>query len=86
MLDGGQAAHALSKMDRIILLTACLALWLVLGENLFFLVAAGAAYQAFFAGNFPAQSSRSTVIYFIAVLAALGVVLNLMPGQGFGPR
>jgi Zn-dependent protease len=86
MLDGGQAALALSKMDRIILLTACLALWLVLGENLFFLVAAGAAYQVFFAGNFPPQPSRVTIIYFVAVLTALGIILHLMPGQGFGPR
>jgi len=86
MLDGGQAALALSKMERVVLLTACLALWLVLGENLFFLVAAGAAYQVFFAGNFPPQSSRATIIYFVAVLTALGVILHLMPGQGFGPR
>ena len=47
MLDGGHAALALSKVERIILLTACLALWLVLGENMFFLVALGAAYQVF---------------------------------------
>ncbi len=86
MLDGGQAALALSKTERIILLTACLALWLVLGENLFFLVAAGAAYQAFFAGNFPPRPSRATIIYFVAVLTALGIVLHLMPGQGLGPR
>ncbi len=86
MLDGGQAVLALSKTERIILLTASLALWLLLGENLFFLVAAGAAYQAFFAKNLPEQSSRATLIYFVAVLAALGVILHLNPGQGFGPR
>ncbi|MGA2347992.1 MAG: hypothetical protein ABSF93_18425, partial [Candidatus Sulfotelmatobacter sp.] len=84
VLDGGQAALALSKMERIILLTACLALWLVLGQPVFFLVAAGAAYRAFFAGDFPAHPSRATIIYFIAVLTALGVILRLMPGQGFG--
>ncbi len=59
VLDGGQAVLALSKMDRILLFTACLALWLVLGENMFFLVALGAGYQIFFAHNFPAHSSRS---------------------------
>ncbi len=86
MLDGGHAALALSKMERVILLTACLALWLVLGENLFFLVALGAAYQAFFAGDLPAHPSRVTTIYFVAVLTALGVIIRLMPGQGVGVR
>lgn len=86
VLDGGQAVLALSKMERIVLLTACLALWLVLGENMFFLVALGAGYQVFFAGHFPAQPSRTTTIYFLAVLTALGVIIRLMPGQGMGLR
>jgi Zn-dependent protease len=86
MLDGGHAALALSKMERAILLTASLALWLALGENLFFLVALGAGYQVFFAGDLPARPSRVTMIYFIAVLTALGVIMKLLPGQGFGLR
>ncbi len=84
VLDGGQAVLALSKMERIVLLTACLALWLVLGEGLFFLVALGAGYQVFFAGDLPARPSRATTVYFVAVLTALGVMIRLMPGQGFG--
>jgi Zn-dependent protease len=86
MLDGGHAALALSKMERAILLTACLALWLVLGENIFFLVALGAGYQVFFAGQLPARPSPATTVYFIAVLTALGVIMRMLPGQGFGPR
>jgi Zn-dependent protease len=86
MLDGGHAALALSKTERIILLTACLALWLVLAENVFFLVALGAAYQVFLAGGLPARPSRVTTAYFIAVLTALGVIMKLLPGQGFGMR
>jgi Zn-dependent protease len=84
VLDGGQAALALSKTERIILLTACLALWLLLGENLFFLVALGAGYQVFFAGNLPAHPSRGITIYFVAVLTALGVMIRLLPGHGLG--
>ncbi len=84
VLDGGQAALALSKMERIVLLTACLALWLVLGEGMFFLVALGAGYQVFFAGDLPPRPSRATTLYFIAVLTALGVIIRLMPGQGLG--
>lgn len=86
MLDGGHAALALSKGHRIILLMASLAFWLLFGENLFFLIALGAAYQAFFAGDLPARPNRTTIIYFIVVLAALGFVMSLLPGQGFGPR
>jgi Zn-dependent protease len=84
VLDGGQAALALSKMERVALLTACLALWLVFGEGVFFLVAAGAAYQVFFAGDLPAHPSRATTVYFLAVLTALGLILRMLPGQGFG--
>ncbi len=82
MLDGGQAALALSKMERIVLLVACLALWLVLGQNMYFLVALGAGYQVFFAGNFPQRPSRTITIYYLAVLAALGIIIHFMPGQG----
>ena len=86
VLDGGQAALALSKIERMLLLTACLALWLVFHESVFFLVALGAGYQVFFAGDLPAHPSRTTTIYFVAVLTALGVILRLMPGQGFGVK
>jgi Zn-dependent protease len=84
VLDGGQAALALSKMERIVILTACLALWLVLGQSLFFVVAIGAGYQVFFAGNPPPHPSRATTVYFVAILIALGVILRMLPGQGFG--
>jgi Zn-dependent protease len=84
VFDGGQAALALSKTERIVLMTVCVALGLALRQNIFFLVAAGAAYQAFFAGDLPAHPSRTTTIYFLAVLIALGVVIRLMPGHGLG--
>jgi len=83
-LDGGQAALALNKTERIVLMTACLALGLALGQNIFFLVAAGAGYRAFFASDLPAHPSRVTTVYFVVVLTALGVIIRLMPGQGWG--
>lgn len=82
VLDGGQAALALSKTERIALLATCLVLGLVLGQNMFFLVALGWGYQVFFAGHLPARPSRGTTIYFAAVLTALGVMIRLMPGHG----
>ena len=84
VLDGGQAVLALSKTERIILLTACLALWLVLGENMFFLVALGFGYQVFFAGHLPSRPSPATTIYFLIVLTTLGVMVRLMPVRGIG--
>lgn len=84
ILDGGQAVLALSKTERIILLTACLALWLVLGENMFFLVALGAGYQVFFAGDLPPHPSRAVTIYYLALLTALGAIIRLLPGTGLG--
>ena len=56
-----------------------------LGENVFFLVALGAAYRVF-AKDTPPRPSLATSVYFAAVLSCLGAVLWMMPGQGFGPR
>jgi Zn-dependent protease len=86
VLDGGQAVLALGKNERIILGGTCVALGLVLGQNMFFLVALGAGYQAVFAGDLPARASRVTTIYYLAVLIALGVMIRLMPGTGLGLR
>ncbi len=85
VLDGGQAAAALSKGERLAILTASLALWLVLGESVFFLVAAGAAWRSF-TKDLPPQPSRKTLVYFVLVMAALGIVMALMPGKGFGTQ
>ena len=82
-LDGGQAAAALSKGERVILLTACLALWLFLGENVFFLVAIGAGWRMF-TKDLPQQASPRITAYFLIVLTGLGLVMRLTPGQGFG--
>jgi Zn-dependent protease len=85
MLDGGQAAEALDRIQRIALLTLCLALWLLLGESLFFLVALGAAYRLF-TKDLPPRPNWATTAYFGFVLTCLGVLLRILPGQGFGPR
>jgi Zn-dependent protease len=84
VLDGGQAALALGKTERIVLMTASVGLGLALGQNMFFLVALGAGYRAFFAADLPARPSPATTIYYLAVLTALGVIIRLMPGQGLG--
>jgi Zn-dependent protease len=85
VLDGGQAAAALSKGERLVILTAALALWLFFGESVFFLVAAGAAWRLF-TKDLPPQASRTTLIHFLFVMTALGVVMWLMPGKGFAMK
>jgi Zn-dependent protease len=86
LLDGGQAVLALSKGERVFLLTVSLALWLALDEKMFILVALGTAYAAFFASNLPPRPSRGTTVYYAVVLAALGILLKFLPGQGLGLR
>jgi Zn-dependent protease len=83
VLDGGQAALALNKTGRIILLTAALALWLVLGEGIFFLVAAAGGYRLF-TKDLSRQPNTIAVVYYVAVLVCLGILLHFVPGQGFG--
>ena len=85
LLDGGQAVLVLDRTERIMVLTTCVALAFVFGESVFFLVAAGAAWRLF-TKDIPAQPNRAITAYFIGVLASLGVILWLMPGQGFGGR
>jgi len=82
-LDGGQAAAALSRIERAVLLTASLVLWWLFRENVFFLVALGAAWRLF-TKDLPPKSSPRILAYFLWVLAGLGCVMRLMPGEGFG--
>ncbi|MBV9075702.1 MAG: site-2 protease family protein [Acidobacteria bacterium] len=83
VLDGGQAAGILSKMERLILLTGCLVLWLFLRENIFFLVALGAGWRLF-TKDMPETGSPRILVYFLIVLTGLGLVMRFVPGEGFG--
>jgi len=78
ILDGGQAIPALSKAERIVLLTSCVLLLIFLRAPVFLLVAGGAAYRLFDKGMSIAPS-RVTTAYFVALLTAWGLVLLLVP-------
>ena len=78
ILDGGQTANALAKSERFILLAACLLLWLVAGQGIFFLVAAGFTYRLF-TKDLPPLPSRSTLLYYLTLLAAYAALLHLLP-------
>ena len=77
-LDGGQAALALARPERLMLLVAALAIWLYSGEGIFIFVAAGTVWRLF-TKDVPAKSSWSSLAYFTAVLAALAAVLRAVP-------
>jgi len=81
VLDGGSAANALSREQRLILAVAALAMAVFLGEGLLYFVAAGAAYRLF-THDFPPQPSLMITGYFLAVLGLLGMVLWMTPGYG----
>jgi Zn-dependent protease len=83
VLDGGQATLALGKTERWILLTASLALWLILHESVFVLVAGGMTWRLFTKDLAP-NPSRPIATYYTAVLASLGIVMSLMPHKEFG--
>ena len=84
VLDGGHAALALGKSERIALLIASALLWVVLRERLLLAFAAGALYRAFVRQDLPSRPSPAIAVYFVAVLTLLAVLLHLLPGQGFG--
>lgn len=85
ILDGGQAVLALSKTHRFLILTVSLALWLLLGETVFFLVAIGAGWRLFTKDS-PQNSGFYITAYFVILLIALGLLVHVMPGHGFGTR
>jgi len=82
ILDGGSAIAALGQTDRVWLLTLTLAMAALFGEWGYVLVAAGIAWRIF-TKDMPAQSSKVSLAYYVSVLAFLGLVLHLIPGQGF---
>lgn len=78
ILDGGSAAYALSKMHRAVILIVSAALGYGLSEGVFYLVAAGTAWRLF-TRDAPEEPSNEIAAYFVSVLAALGIVLWLIP-------
>jgi Zn-dependent protease len=85
ILDGGQAANALSKAERFVLLAVTLLLWAYLGQGLFFVVAAGITYRLF-TKDLPPMPSPSIAAYYVSLLVGLGAIMYLIPGHGLTSR
>ena len=84
MLDGGQAAHALSKLQRGLLLAACVIFFALTQQKVFLLVAAGMTYRLFTRDE-PAAPSTRTMVYFMGLLFILGALLKVIPMQPGSP-
>ena len=84
VLDGGHAALALGKNERIALLIASALLWIVLRDRFLLAFAVGALYRSFIRKDLPARSSPGIAVYFLSLLTLLAVLLHMLPGQGFG--
>lgn len=82
ILDGGQAAYALSKGERLTVLLVAAGLGFATNEGVFYFVAAGAAWRLF-TKDAPAEPSPLMTAYFVAVLTGLGLIMWMIPGKGF---
>jgi Zn-dependent protease len=82
VLDGAGASEALDKVERLVLLGFCVLLAIFLREWTYLLVAGGAGYQLT-RKDFPVVPGRTTLAYFVGVLVLLGLVLHVVPGNGF---
>lgn len=87
VLDGANALKSLGLPERAALLAATIAIGLYVWEPLFILIAAGMVYRLFTKDK-PPREDWSTFLYFVAVMAALGLVLHFVPapmvrGRGF---
>jgi Zn-dependent protease len=80
MLDGGQAAHALSRVQRGLLLVACVVFFALTQQGVFLLVAAGMVYRLF-TKDTPAEPSTRTMVFYMVLLFALGALLRVIPMQ-----
>jgi len=73
IFDGSSAMNALGKQERVAVLLVSLAMWALLGENLFLFVGLATGYRLY-KRDFPAQSSQATAYYYIALMIALGAL------------
>lgn len=80
MLDGSQATLALSRLQRALLLIACIVFFFMTQRVAFLLVGAGMIFRLF-TRDAPAEPSTRVAVYFTVLLFALGALLKIIPLQ-----
>lgn len=80
-LDGAQATYALSRLQRGLLLAACVILFALMHEGVFLFLAAGMTWRMF-TNDTPAEESVGTLVSYLLLLFALGAFLYVIPDPG----
>ena len=83
IFDGSKGILPLNKLQRLVLMLVSAALGYALSEWVFGIVAIGTGARIF-TRDAPPEGSGSIAAYFVAVLAALAIVLWQVPARGFG--
>ncbi len=78
-LDGAQATYSLDRTQRILVLATALIFFGILREWSFLFVAAGMAWRCIFTRDVPDQPSTRTLVAFVLLLFALGVLMYVFP-------
>ena len=77
-LDGAQAAYALTKLQRGLLLAATLVLFAVTQQGVLLFLAAGFAWRLFTKDE-PGEASSGTMVYYMLLLFTLAAFLRIVP-------
>ena len=77
-LDGAQAAYALSKLQRGLLLLSALVMFALMREGVFLFLAAGLTWRMFTRDE-PEAGSNRTMVYYLLLLFCLGAFLKIVP-------
>ena len=77
-LDGAQAAIALNRLQRGLILVACIVFYAWLREGVFLFIAGGAAWKTF-TGYAPEKPSSATMVRYILLLFSLGMLMWVAP-------
>lgn len=80
-LDGAQATYALSRLQRYLMLAACVVLFALMHEGVFVFIGLGMLYRCF-TKDAPEENSPGTLAGFLALLFLLGAFLYFIPNPG----
>ena len=81
-LDGAQATYVLSRLQRGLLLVACIVLFSLMHQWVFLFIAAGMTWRLF-TNDAPAEHHTRTFVYFLLLLFTLAAFLQFIPPAAF---
>ncbi len=84
-LDGAQATYALNRMQRWLIVATTLIFFGLLQEWMFLFIAAGMGWRLW-SGGYPEKPSSKTLVQFVLLLFALGLVVYVFPDTTLNHR